>query len=184
MTRMCSWPRADFGSGPTRSIPICSKGTSMTGCGMRGLGGGRRGDVCWQVGQIRQNRLISASSPGQWKWSRMRWMVFSIPKCPAIGWACASSMTVSVLVLGTTKRNFSSPRLWATQYFKIREGVWAREPVYLIYSAHLFSTVAKTVILSLLPAERTPGRDLLKHIKVDRRNVTWLTLTLPLGVRC
>ncbi len=69
-------------------------------------------------------------------------------------------------------------------YFKMREGVWAREPVYLIYSAHLFPTVEQTVILTLLPAERTPGRDLLKHIEVDRWDVTGLTLTLPLSVRC
>ncbi len=43
--------RADFGSGPTRSIPIRSKGTSRMGNGISGLGGGVRGDVCWHVGQ-------------------------------------------------------------------------------------------------------------------------------------
>ncbi len=76
MTRMCSWPRADLGSGPTRSIPIRSKGTSIIGSGISGVGGGVRGAVRWHTGHAWQNLLTSASSPGQWKRSRIRLVVF------------------------------------------------------------------------------------------------------------
>ncbi len=60
---MCSWPRADFGSGPTRSMPIRSKGTSMMGNGINGLGGGVLGEVRWHVG--RRGRSASPPHPSR-----------------------------------------------------------------------------------------------------------------------
>ncbi len=113
---MCSCPRADFGSGPTRSIPIRSKGTSIMGSGISGDGGGVCGDVRWHSGHAWQNRLTSASSPGQWNLSLMRCAVFWDPKWPAIGWEWASSIMVSVLERGTTSSFTSSPLRCATQY--------------------------------------------------------------------
>ncbi len=115
---MCSWPRADLGSGPTRSIPIRSKGTSIIGSGISGVGGGVRGAVRWHTGHAWQNLLTSASSPGQWKRSRIRLVVFWAPRWPAIGWEWASSMIASVFVRGTTKSFTSSPLRCATQYSK------------------------------------------------------------------
>ncbi|XP_016085750.1 ryanodine receptor 2-like [Sinocyclocheilus grahami] len=44
------------------------------GSGISGLGVGILGDVTWQVRQAWQNRFTSASKPGQWKQSRIRWM--------------------------------------------------------------------------------------------------------------
>ncbi len=60
---MCSWPRADFGSGPTRSMPIRSKGTSMMGNGINGLG-----EECWvrSAGTLgRRGRSASPPHPSR-----------------------------------------------------------------------------------------------------------------------
>ncbi len=58
---MCSCPRADFGNGPTRSIPMRSKGTSMMGNGMSG-------EVAWATSSDTwgtPDRSVSHRPPSQ-----------------------------------------------------------------------------------------------------------------------
>ncbi len=154
---MCSWPWADLGNRPTRSIPMRSKGTSMMGSGISGLGGGVLWDVFWQVGQDWQKRLTSASIPGQWKRSRIRWVVLAAP----------NSSNVSVFVRSTTSRVFYSPPMLrdtveqAVPDDEMWERMWSRLCLFPLHHAYLSPAVLQTVVLALVLGERTASCHLL-----------------------
>ncbi len=113
---MCSCPRADLGNGPTRSIPIRSKGTSMMGSGISGLGGGFLGDVTWQVGQAWQNSFTSVSIPGQWNRSRIRGSCWPARDVPPWGVSVPTPTRSPSSYEAPPAVIFPSPLRCATQY--------------------------------------------------------------------
>ncbi len=172
MTRMCSCPRADFGNGPTRSIPMRSKGTSMMGSGMSGVGGGGLGEVFWQIGQAWQKLFTSASRPGQWKRSRMRCVVFAAPRCPASQRVRVGQLDDHLrLWTGDHKKPFFLPPPLgdtieqAVLYDKMweRMGFWPK--IFFLHYTDLWPVVFQPLILALGSAKGAPSRDLLVDIK-------------------
>ena len=64
MTSTYRCPRADFGSGPTMSMPILQNRTSMIGRGIRASRYVTFGLWSWQVAQWRQYSSTAFFTPG------------------------------------------------------------------------------------------------------------------------
>ena len=102
MTSTKRFPDLLLGRGPTISRAILEKGSSITGRGISGAGATRFEEAFWQLGQFLQYSATSLLTPGQKNLWRTRSVVFFLPKCPAMGIACAICNTGSLHAFGNT----------------------------------------------------------------------------------